>query len=179
MQGQGGYMAASVLILIIGIIVILSFVIEIGRLLHASAQAENGVDMAAKAGVYKYGKVLQDKTKEEYSIAFAEATIEVQELEANGLVLTPEDEKQMIKDKTKTKMTAKASGIKSQARSACAAKLQEIISLNKLIYISGACTDSEASVTAKSQYNPVMPDLHLNNSEMTRSSTEQIIIQTL
>ena len=169
-------MAASVLIFILGAIVTLTFVIEISRMLISSSQVENGVDLAASGWVHKYGKELKEKTKTEYDKAKVEATLEVKALEAAGLVLTPDEEKEMINLKIKAIMLTKISTIKSAAKSACTSKIHEIISQNMLIFVSGECTETMVTVTGKTKYTPILGELHIGPSEMIRTIKKQIVI---
>jgi hypothetical protein len=179
LQVEEGYIAASTLIIILGVIVILSFVIEVGRMLNVSAQVENGVDLASSAGVYKYSQVLQKKTKEEYDIAYALSKIEV-EAEIGETGLPPNEMELLIKAKTKEKMILKVGIIKSESRNSCEEKIKEIVLSNKLIYVSGSCTDSEVKVRAKQTYSPVFSGgIHLAGSIMERDSSKKIIIETL
>lgn len=179
LQAQEGYIAASTLIILLGVIVIVSFVIEVGRMLNTGAQVENGVDLASSAGVYKYSQVLQKRTKEEYEVAYALSKIEV-ELEFAGTGLPPEEMELLVKAKTKEKMILKGGIIKSDAKGSCEDKIREIVNSNKLIFVSGNCSDSEVKVTAKQNYAPVFSGgITLGGSIMERSSSKKIIIETL
>lgn len=179
LQVEEGYIAASTLIILLGVIVILSFVVEVGRMLNTSAQVENGVDLASSAGVYKYSQVLQKKTKEAYEISYALSKIEV-EAEFGESGLTPEEMELLIKAKTKEKMLLKVGMIKAESRNSCEQKIREIIISNKLIFVSGACSDSEVKVKAKQNYSPIVGGgINLAGAIMERDSTKKIIIETL
>lgn len=174
-QAEKGYIAASTLLFIVGAVVILAFVIETGRMLISNSQVTNGTDLAASAGVFKYGKELKKQTDNEYQTAYNLSKIEVDaEFGLSGL--SREEIEILIKQKTKEKMVLKIPYIKSAARRSCIDKVKEIISQNKLQYVSGQCTDTMVTVTAKLLFSPVMSELSLHSSEMIRTVKKGIVL---
>jgi hypothetical protein len=174
-QAEKGYIAASTLLFIFGAVVILAFVIETGRMLITNSQVTNGTDLAASAGVFKYGKELKKQTANEYQIAYNVSKIEV-ETEFGVSGLSQEEIEALVKQKTKEKMVIKIPSIKSAARSACLDKVKDIINENKLRFVSGQCTDTEVLVTAKLLFSPVMSELPQDASEMTRTAKKGIVL---
>lgn len=174
-QVKNGYISATILLLVVASLTVLTFVVEVGRMIITSSQAENGVDLAANGGIYKYGKELKEKTKEEYSKAYSESVAEVDE-DPETAVLTPEEREEKIKQKTKDKLEGKAADIKKQARSSCNSKIKEIATENSIIFLNGECTDSEVAVTGKKAYLPALPGLKIGSIDMVRNVKRQIVI---
>lgn len=168
-QHQNGYVTVVILALIIGTIIVMTFVLEIGRLIAKDATAENAVDLSVKAGVYAFGDTFEKEMKK----AHDKAEIEVQEeLDAAGTTLTEEEFKEEVKKKLKEYIPE----VKQKAVNDCKNKSRNILEANDATVISISCSENEVKVTGKSRYQSVFKETQLGSGDIERTRTQKIQI---
>lgn len=169
-QQQNGYVTVVTLAFIIGIVVTMTFVLEIGRMIATDATAENAVDLAVRAGVYAYGETFEEEMKKAYKKSEEEVD---EELAALGVTL-PEDE---YKAEVKKKLKEKVPAIKQKSASTCKDTSKQILEANKATLISVACNEERVIVTGKVRYQSVFSETQLGSGDLERSRTQKIQVQ--
>ncbi|MCX7996419.1 MAG: hypothetical protein N2691_01505 [Patescibacteria group bacterium] len=177
-NGDGSIAISSLMFVLLGI-VMLGFVIESGRLVQAASHAENSTNLAGLAGVTRYTDTFLKKLEETYDSKKPEAEMEIRdEADAAGEILTPEEFKERVIERTKEKVATELAVIRSAARRSCISGATEILEENKLIVESVTCSDTDVVVEGYVRYSPFIAAPGFKPGKISRRDSVGIAIST-
>lgn len=175
LQDQSGYAAIMTLILILGVITIIGFVVEVGRMLEFNARLANGTDAAARGGAVQYGKTVSKVYKEEFEKLIPTISPLVEEELAGE---TEEDIKKETNKRINEELQDKVGEFKNKAQSDCKNKSQMLLSTYKLLTESIKCSESEVEVKAYISYSPVVTGYTIPGTIFRKEAKQEVYINT-
>jgi hypothetical protein len=175
LQDEKGYASIIVLIIILGVISILGFVVEAGRMLEINSRLTNGTHTAARGGAVQYGKTVSKVYKEEFELLIPTISPEV---EAELFGATTEEIEKETNKRIKKNLQSKISEIKDKALGDCKSKVSLILNAYDLISETMECSETEVQVKASFNYSPVISGYSIGGKAFKSEAKQKVYINT-
>jgi hypothetical protein len=163
-----------------GILLVGTFLVEVGRMSMAATRVEFAADAGSRGGAERYARSLETSLREGFAEVRVQAEEEAsEEAELAGESLSEEEFEKRVVEKQRELVAPKISTYRSTARSECKATIFSVIQANKVEPIAYSCSDEKAQAEALVQYVPVLPGLSWGRSSFLRSASHTIELSQL